>query len=43
MPIGTILAFIIAALAIAGCITLICGAIAGLVTTIREPKNRSLR
>ena len=43
MPIGTILALIIAALTITGCIILICGAVAGLVTTIREPKNRSLR
>lgn len=40
MTIGTILALIIAALTIAGCIILVCGAISGLVTTIREPRNR---
>lgn len=43
MTIGTILAFIVAVLAVAGCFILVCGALAGLITTIREPKNRSLR
>lgn len=40
MTIGTILAFIVAALTVAGCTVMICGAIAGLVLTIREPKKR---
>lgn len=43
MAIGTILAYIIAGLAAAGCFCLVCGAVAGLITTIREPKNRSER
>lgn len=40
MTIGKILAYIIAALTTAGCIVLICGALSGLITTIREPKHR---
>lgn len=43
MAIGKILAYIIAALTTAGCIALVCGAISGLISSIREPKNRSRR
>lgn len=43
MTIGTILAFIVATLAVTGCIILVCGSIAGLVTTIREPRRKERR